>query len=242
MRTVIISQEVQLLTGRQETIKMRDKRFIIVFAKEPQRGKVKTRLNNDLSPERAVGLYKAFLKDTVELINKYKNVHKIMAYHSEGNPVYLKRIAADYIFYKQKGASLGQRLYAAFVFAKNQGSTKTVIVGSDAPDLPPEYIETAFRKLSKHDVVFGPARDGGYYLVALKKSMRNIFLGIQWSTSRVLAESLRKAKEADQKVYLLKPWRDIDQYEDLKALRTLLKTNKNFAQHTRRFLHGKCFK
>ncbi len=221
---------------------IKEKRFIIVFAKEPQRGKIKTRLNNDLSQKSIVGLYKAFLKDTVAAINTYKNVHKIMAYCSEGHPVYLKRIAPGYILYKQEGVSLGQRLYAAFVFAKNQGATKIVVVGSDAPDLPCAYIKTAFRKLARHDVVFGPSTDGGYYLVALKKPVRNIFQGIKWSTSSVLAESLRKAKGARQKVSLLKPWRDIDQYEDLEALRTSVKKNKACARHTREFLYGTCFK
>jgi hypothetical protein len=221
---------------------MKEKRFIIVFAKEPAVGQVKTRLKECLSEIKIVELYKAFIKDTIELINKCRNANKIMAYHSAGNPWYLKSIAADYFFYKQKGASLGQRLYKAFVFAKDQGATKTVVVGSDAPDLPPEYIETAYCKLSKYDVVLGPARDGGYYLVALKKPIRNIFQEIKWSTSSVLEQSLRKAKAADQKVYLLRPWRDIDQCDDLKLLSASLKTNKGCAQHTRRFLYGKCFK
>lgn len=233
---------IPLFTIRQEIVNMKENRFIIVFAKEPQNGKVKTRLSKRLSSERILGLYKAFLKDTVELINKCKTINKVMAYHCDGNPSYLKKIAKGYIFYKQTGSSLGQRIHNAFVLAKNQGSTQTVIVGSDAPDLPPALIETAFRKLARHDVVFGPARDGGYYLVALKKPMRNIFQGIKWSTSSVLEESLRKAKKSDQKVYLLKPWGDIDEYDDFKLMNASLKTNKNCAKHTRRFLHGKCFK
>lgn len=221
---------------------MKEKRFIIVFAKEPRVGEVKTRLKHCFSENGIVHLYKAFLKDTVELINTCKNANKIMAYHADGNPRYLKRIAKGYIFYKQTGNSLGQRLHHAFVFAQSQGSSKTVIVGSDAPDLPPEYIETAFRKLARHDVVFGPARDGGYYLVALKKPIRNIFQGIKWSTSSVLPESLRKAKAAYQRIFLLKPWRDIDEYDDFKFMLASLKTNNGCAKHTRRFLHGKSFK
>ena len=218
---------------------MREKRFIIVFAKEPQRGKVKTRLKNGLSSEKIVRLYKAFLKDTGELINKCKTANKIMAYHFDGHPRYLKRIAKGYIFHKQNGNCLGQRLHNAFVFAKSQGSTKTVIIGSDAPDLPPEYIETAFQELSCHDVVFGPSRDGGYYLVGLKMPVRNIFQGIKWSTSSVLKDSLRKAKKADKSVYLLKPWQDIDSCEDLENLKNVFKYRKDIAKHTRKLLYGK---
>ena len=165
-----------------------------------------------------------------------------MAYHSDGNPGYLRKIAKGYIFYKQKGSSLGQRLHNAFVFAKDHGATKTVIIGSDAPDLPPAYIETAFRKLARHDVVFGPAKDGGYYLVALKKPLRNIFQGIKWSSSSVHRESLRKAKEANKRVYLLNAWQDVDCHDDLDRLKENLKNMPNRAKHTRRFLHGKIFK
>ena len=82
---------------------MKEKRFIIVFAKEPQRGKVKTRLKNGLSSEKIVRFYKAFLKDTVDLINRCKTANKIMAYHFDGHPRYLKRIAKGYIFHKQNG-------------------------------------------------------------------------------------------------------------------------------------------
>ena len=137
---------------------------------------------------------------------------------------------------------MGRRLARAFAFAENQGATKTVIIGSDAPDLPCEYIETAFRQLSRHDIVFGPSCDGGYYLAALKEPIQNIFQGIKWSSSGVLKESVRKAKAAKKKVYLLKPWRDIDGREDLEAIRAAFKTNKISARHTRRFLDGKNFK
>ncbi|UCC95916.1 MAG: TIGR04282 family arsenosugar biosynthesis glycosyltransferase [Candidatus Omnitrophota bacterium] len=221
---------------------MRENRFLIVFAKEPRCGQVKTRLRNLLSERQVVNLYKAFIKDTIKLGNKCKNFNKIIAYHAQGNPVYLKKVASKYTFYKQRGVSLGQRLYNAFEFARNQGATKTVIIGSDAPDLPFSYIDTAFRKLASHEVIFGPSKDGGYYLVALKKPIRNIFQNIKWSTCSVLAQSLAKAKKANKKVYLLKVWQDVDSCEDLRRLREFLKTKKSTAINTRRFLYGKSFK
>jgi hypothetical protein len=218
---------------------MKENRFLIVFAKEPRCGQVKTRLSDCLSRKQAVGLYKAFIQDTIEISSKCKNCTRILAYHAEGNPLYLKKVANGYTFYKQQKTSLGQRLYNAFVFARNQGSTKTVIIGSDAPDLPISYIETAFSKLSRHDLIFGPSKDGGYYLVGLKMPVRNIFQGIKWSTSSVLQESLLKAKKANKSVYLLKPWQDVDCCEDLNRLEENLKNKTDIAQHTRRWLYGK---
>ncbi|MBF0385471.1 MAG: TIGR04282 family arsenosugar biosynthesis glycosyltransferase, partial [Candidatus Omnitrophica bacterium] len=164
---------------------------------------------------------------------------KIVAYHDRGNPTYLKTIAKDHTFYKQQGSSLGQRLYNAFVFARDQGAAKTVIIGSDAPDLPLSYIKTAFRKLSSYDVIFGPSRDGGYYLVGLKMPLRNIFQNIEWSSSEVLNQSLAKAKKAKKNVYLLKPWQDVDCCDDLERLKKILKKNKSTATNTRIFLYGK---
>lgn len=220
---------------------MRENRFLIVFAKEPRLGKVKTRLSDCLSKKQTVDLYKAFIQDTLAIGRKLKNCKKIVAYHYDGNPLYLKKNAIGYSFYKQQGASLGQRLYNAFVFAKSQGATKIVIVGSDAPDLPPEYVEAAFRELPRHDVVFGPSRDGGYYLVGLKIPVLKIFQGIKWSTSSVLEKSLCKAKKAGKSVYLLKPWQDIDCCEDLNRLKTTLKNKTDIAKYTRIWLYGKRF-
>ncbi len=218
---------------------MKKNQFLIVFAKEPRHGQVKTRLSHYLSKDQTVSLYKAFIGDTLAIARKIKNCSRILAYHAHGNPTYLKKIAPDYTFYRQQGASLGQRLYNAFLFASKEGANKTVIIGSDAPNLPFRYIEMAFRKLSRYDVVFGPSRDGGYYLVGLKTPIRNIFQAIKWSTSQVLNQSLNKARKANKKFYLLKVWQDIDTCADLKRLKRTLKTNKHEAVQTRKFFYGK---
>lgn len=198
-------------------------RFLIVFAKEAQRGAVKTRLRSYLSEEQCVNLYKSFLKDTVDIARKINCETRIMAYESNGkSPEFLKKISNDFKFYKQKGKNLGQRLYNAFKFAAKSGSSKTVIIGSDSPDLPKSYINKAFNKLNNSDLVLGPAYDGGYYLIGLREPCKEIFENIKWSSSSVFKQTLEKAKKARKKVAVLGLWHDIDTPQDLKYLKKII--------------------
>jgi rSAM/selenodomain-associated transferase 1 len=140
------------------------KRILIIFAKEPKKGRVKTRLAAHLSQRGSLALYKELLMNTVELARRIKCTKRIMAYDSNDNDTsFLKKIASDFEFYKQKGENLGSRMFDAFksILADN---TEAVIIGSDSPNLPKSYIDKAFDELSKHDLVLGPAFDGGYYL------------------------------------------------------------------------------
>jgi hypothetical protein len=196
------------------------KRTLIIFAKEPKKGKVKTRLSSYLSQEGSLMLYKELLKNTVELARKVNCSKKIIAYESNGkDPSFLKKIAPDFEFHKQKGKDIGARMFNAFkaIFTSN---TKAVIIGSDSPNLPKSYINKAFNQLSKHDLVLGPAFDGGYYLIGLKRPCQELFVDIEWSSSSVFKKTFKKAKKLNKKLAIINFWYDIDRPEDLKYLKT----------------------
>ena len=211
-------------------------RCLIVFAKEPQKGRVKTRLRSILSDAVCLRLYKAFLQDTVELVQRVKCEERVIAYDSaKGLPQYLKTIAPGFNFYRQEGRDLGQKMHNAFRYAQKMKAERTVIIGSDSPDLPADYITEAFRKMDEGDVVLGPCRDGGYYLIGLKYPCETLFRGIKWSSGDVSRATLKKARDVKKKVVFLKKWYDIDTPESLACLVSHLK-NRSAAPYTRRVL------
>jgi len=211
---------------------------LIIFAKEPKAGKVKTRLQGYLSQEMCVKLYKAFLKDTVEIARRVNCKYKIIAYESNGNaPNYLKTIAAPFQFYEQKGENLGRRMYNAFKFALRKGSQRTVIIGSDSPTMPVAYIKDAFDWLKTADIVLGPSLDGGYYLIGLRKPRLSLFKNIRWSSKTALADTLKNVQRLKKAVSLLPHWYDVDEPSALAILKRDLKKKENscVAKRTKRF-------
>lgn len=213
------------------------KRVLIIFAKEPEIGKVKTRLRRFLSEDRILELYKAFLKDTVNTAEKVSCEEKVLAFDSTKRPAYLKRIAKRFKFYKQEGRALGQRMHNAFVYAQEKKAAKTVIVGSDSPTLPFKMIQQAFQKLDRYDVVLGPGTDGGYYLIGLKKPCLGLFRGVKWSSPTVLGDTLKRARKLSKSVASLYKWYDVDEPGSLKYLTRYLmrKRDRSIAPWTRKF-------
>lgn len=211
--------------------------ILFVFAKEPRPGRVKTRLR--LSESRCMGLYKAFLKDTLALIKSLKGARKIIAFDSfSSRPQYLEKIGRGFIFYRQKGRNLGERMLNAFRHAKKAGGTRTLIVGSDSPNLPQRYIGDAFGLLEDSDIVLGPSADGGYYLIGMKEPSPGIFRGVRWSGAEVFGETMANARKLGKKIALLPEWYDIDCPRGLSRLRKDLKRRKRGVFWTRRFLRA----
>jgi len=214
---------------------MRD--YLIIFAKEPQRGRVKTRLEGYLTKSGCVSLYKAFLKDTIELARKIKGKQKIIAFDPDsGRPEYLKKNAPGFSLLRQKGRGLGRRMHNVFKTAKQQGAKNTVIIGSDSPNLPAGVIKRAFLELRHNDLVIGPSSDGGYYLIGLRGPCPEIFSGIKWSSHKVFDHTLKKAKRLKKKVALLESWYDVDTPESLERLILDLRKNSQSARCSRRIL------
>ncbi|UFS72467.1 TIGR04282 family arsenosugar biosynthesis glycosyltransferase [Geomonas sp. RF6] len=209
---------------------------LAVFAKAPVPGAVKTRLSPQLTSSESAELYRCMLLDTVQRVSLLPWDPFIFY---EGERAFFEGACPGIPLLPQVEAGLGERMAAAVESTLALGYGASMVIGTDVPDLPLSYLEEGVRLLkSGADVVFGPAADGGYYLVGLKRVERAIFQGIRWSTSSVLAESLKRAESAALKAGLLPLWYDVDSYEDL--LRPGLLDIHNKAPLTRTFLtqHG----
>ncbi len=218
----------------------RAQRALIVFAKEPVPGKVKTRLKGRFSDEDRVRLYRAFVKDTLAVSRMIKNTRTILAFSSAKTPHILNSMADGFEMVKQKGDSLGERMYNALLYARERGSSQTVIIGTDSPSLGRRMIERAFQALTRKDVVIGPCVDGGYYLIGMKEPCEEIFQGVAWSTASVLKNTLDNTRLLKKTTMLLKEWYDVDDASGLKRLREDLRKSKDkdFAAHTKSFLEN----
>jgi rSAM/selenodomain-associated transferase 1 len=193
-----------------------------VFVKVPVPGEVKTRLVPPLAPDEACELYKAFLKDLFARLKKTKKVSGTVFY-TGSDPDILRQIVPDrFQLVRQQGDTLGKRLESAFGLLLEDGASSACIIGSDSPDIPLAYIKRAYLRLKHKDVVFGPACDGGYYLIALKRIIPELFQDIQWSSDKVLKSSLEIVQTQKLTCSLLPVWYDVDDVGSLSLLQTTL--------------------
>lgn len=190
---------------------------LIVFAREPKDGKVKTRLLTHLSPPRVTSLYKGFLETVFEVALKVPDVTPMIYYAGTGSAIpFLRKYENRFTLRRQTGSDLGARMHNAFSHAARQRYQKTVIIGTDCLTLSPTDIQKAFLKLNTHDCVLGPSKDGGYYLIGLKHPDQSLFSGIHWSTDQVLEETLKWLRRKKKKGYLLSQKEDIDTFRSLR--------------------------
>jgi rSAM/selenodomain-associated transferase 1 len=193
-----------------------------VFARIPAAGAVKTRLTPPLSPQQACRLYEAFLTDLFARIGRLKKVRGTVFY-TGGDPGELTGIIPDsYDLAPQSGATLGERLASAFDRMLSGEGKTAVVIGSDSPDLPVQYIKKAFLKLKHKDVVLGPAADGGYYLVGLRCASPAIFEGVDWGGKLVLHQTLQLIKSQGLSLSLMPLWYDVDTPASLQLLRDMI--------------------
>ena len=188
---------------------------LLVVAKQPIPGQTKTRLCPPLSHAQAADLYECFLRDTLEVMRKVPDVRCMIGFLPEDSGNYFKPIAPDMELICQYGASLGERLDHLLTEALTSGSQRAVVMDSDSPTLPAEYISQAFDQLTDADVVLGPTQDGGYYLIGMKQPQPHLLRQVQMSTSHVLADTLALARSYNLAVSLLPTWYDIDTIDDL---------------------------
>jgi rSAM/selenodomain-associated transferase 1 len=205
---------------------------LAVFAKVPLPGKVKTRLAPQLTPLQSAGLYRCMLLDTIA---KARLLPDDVVIFYEGEEDFFRENFPDLRLIQQHPAGLGERLEAAFDELAVLGYRERVVIGTDAPDIPLDYLRQAFLHLAAgSDAVFGPAEDGGYYLVGVRGKSEGLFREVPWSGPQVLAVSLQNAEQAGMQAQLLPTWYDVDSYEDL--LRPGLLDASNGAPLTRDFL------
>lgn len=189
-----------------------NKELLIIFTRNPELGKCKTRLASVIGDQAALDIYNFLLDHTRSITTDMKCTRHL--YYSNTVP---ETDAWDPQLYEkrtQQGEDLGVRMYNAFKDGFHQGYEKVVIIGSDIFDLNPEDLENAFISLNTHDYVFGPAQDGGYYLLGMKSLTKKLFQNKSWGTDTVLKDSLKDI--TNEPVALLPVRNDIDVYDDIK--------------------------
>ena len=199
-----------------------NKNLIIIFVRNPELGKVKTRLSKTIGNQKALKTYILLLDHTKAVLDKL-STDKVVYYSEE---IQYNDLWSDthYQKKKQKGDDLGARMENAFETAFKEGYKNVVIVGSDLYDLRPTHLEAAFKALETHEFVLGPSLDGGYYLLGMKTLYPALFKSKNWGTSSVLEDTLKNLKQ--ENVKLLEALNDIDTFEDLKEQPELLKKIK----------------
>ncbi|WP_367180200.1 TIGR04282 family arsenosugar biosynthesis glycosyltransferase [uncultured Lacinutrix sp.] len=191
---------------------MNNKNLIITFTRNPELGKVKSRLAKSIGEVSALEVYKILLKHTENVLRNL-NCDKAVYYSVKirENDIWNPDI---YQKYQQFGDDLGERMQNAFINGFKKGYEKIIIVGSDLYDLNQEIINKAFQKLDDHDNVIGPAEDGGYYLLGMKTLHPSVFKIENWGTETVYQQTISKL--INNNVYVLETLNDIDYVEDLK--------------------------
>ncbi len=190
----------------------------IIFAKEPVPGQVKTRLSPPLSPAAACRLYHCFLEDILEETASVPGLELALAYTPAGALDFFRSLApAEVQLFPQEGRDLGERQARALARGFAMGFETVLLRGSDTPALPGSILLEARDQLASGnaELVLGPSRDGGYYLIGLKSLYPELFEGLAWSTDTVLAGTLDRAAALALRVRLLPAWQDIDTSADL---------------------------
>ena len=191
---------------------------LVIFTRYPQPGQAKTRLIPALGPEGAARLQRDMTEHLLATVDPRVAAGDLdlTVCYTGGDLDDLKTWIGPERDYRDQGpGDLGARMHRAFTTTLQAPTDAALIVGTDCPEITAEIIEQAFAALTSHDVVYGPAHDGGYYLVGLRRPDLSLFEPIDWGTDRVLASSLEQARAAGLSVALLPTLTDIDRPEDL---------------------------
>ncbi len=192
------------------------KQALIIFVRNPELGKVKTRLAATTGQEKALEIYQELLAHTLT-ITKDLAVQKFVFYEGA---IAKQDMWAENGYYQllQKHTDLGKKMHDAFETILEKGYKKVVIIGSDCIELTSEIIEESFLRLSHYDVVIGAANDGGYYLLGMKQLQADLFMNKQWSTNEVYEATINDFKKTGLSYYELPVLIDIDTEEDWKLV------------------------
>lgn len=199
---------------------------LVVMAKAPLAGLVKTRLVPPLSPEQAAELYRALFLDLLEGLKGFQEADLFVAFApDESAPWFHDTVPSAFACFPQCGGDLGERMSRAFAQLASRGYRSVALIGSDLPGLPAPHLQEAFRRLAElgHEVVLGPSRDGGYYLIGMSRQLPEIFQGIPWGSNRVLRATVERLSVLGIRTHFLLPWFDIDTVQDLHYLKSIAK-------------------
>jgi rSAM/selenodomain-associated transferase 1 len=202
----------------KETRKLTNNNQLIIFTRYPEPGRTKTRMISILGEAGAAMLQKKMTEYTLKKVRQLSSILplSIAVYFTGGNKALIKNwLGKDLLYQQQSAGDLGQRMKSAFEQAFIRGMTKVVMIGTDCPELTEAILSQAFDGLDRHDLVLGPAVDGGYYLIGLSRLVPELFIGINWGSSEVLAQTKKVARQLNLKVDYLPLLNDVDRPEDL---------------------------
>ena len=209
---------------------------LIVFAKVPEPGAVKTRLCPPLAPEQAAALYDAMLRDALEAYAGLDVAVRLYLAPS-GTPVPPDLVPAGVSIHTQQGDGLGARMRRAFLETFLAGHQQAAVIGTDHPTLPLAFVEMAFEAVrEKSTVAIGPSEDGGYYLLAMHGFFPALFEGMSYSHADVFAQTLDRATMLEADVTVLPLWYDVDDAASFARLKEDLEALPEAAPRTRRLL------
>ena len=193
---------------------------LALFAKYWQPGSVKTRLARSIGEVQAARVFQAMVTSSVRRLSKVAS-RRVVVY-SPDNPqahtAFSSSCCPGWCLEPQVQGDLGERLSGFFGNARSAGTSSVVVVGSDTPTLPLGYVKQAFQLLRSHEVVLGPAEDGGYYLIGLARPMPEVFVDMPWGTKDLWQTTVDRIVDLGASYQALPTWYDIDDIDDLNRL------------------------
>ncbi len=183
---------------------------LIVFTRRPELGKVKTRIAATIGQAKALTIYTKLLAHTQQIVSTL--TCKVFVFTTGMGTNILWN---GFTINEQSEGGLGERMQHAFEELFKMGYTKVAIIGSDCLELTATLIENTFKQLDKYDVVIGPAADGGYYLLAIKKMYQPLFINKQWGTNTVYANTVSDIEKLNLTMCCLPILNDVDEIEDV---------------------------
>jgi uncharacterized protein len=211
-------------------------RVLVIMAKAPRPGAVKTRLASSLSPDAVSAFYLCLLEDTLALARALDHVHLAIMCPESDSEQLAELVGSRAEVIPQKGVGLAAGLTSVFAHFADDKQRRIIAFNSDSPHLPPSVLKTAFEILAKDDVVVGPTYDGGYYLVGTKASHPRLFSGDGMGTSTALERLLSRARALELSVGFAERFYDIDVADDLACLAEELRRNPARAPRTAMWL------
>ncbi len=190
-----------------------------LFAKHWRPGAVKTRLAAEIGAVPASEVYRAFVEALLQRCSRLADRRVLAVWPPESEREFRQLATGQWQVTRQSDGDLGQRMFAYFSQAFEGGAQRVVLIGSDSPTLPIEFVDQAFRLLHDASIVIGPSDDGGYYLVGAAGEVPPIFDGIAWSQPTVWEQTIERVAESGRSFAELPAWYDVDHLDDLRRLR-----------------------
>ena len=202
------------------------RKAVILFTRVPIPGQTKTRLMPGISAAGCTRLHTCFLKDIAGECEKLHADLYVAYTPKEEQKLLIPILGENRSYMPQRGESLWERMYLAMEEVFYKGYDACLLIGSDVPELRMQHLSRAFSLLMRHDMVFGPAKDGGYYLVGMKEPDRAVFAAEEYGTGSVLQDAVRRAGEAGLTTGFTNTLCDMDTCEDLQGYRRRMRTDK----------------